>query len=254
MPSQTFHFRRFAGLALAALAVFVLATAPAYGATHLTLKSHQDGFEIQGQSQPAQDKTVEVWLDEGKIARDDGTSLVISDGKTLILADHAAKTYNVLELPIDLASLLPEQMKAQLDQMREVATISAEVTPGDETREVGDWTAQRYDVTLSNKMGLNVDQVVWASSEVKVDPSAYNSLTGSLASLQPGGGGWVSELGSIEGFPVLRETTMQIGPEAQVKTTEELVAVKTGDAPAGTFEPPADYSEEEFDFGGPAGS
>lgn len=251
MSSQPSQYRRLAALALAVLAVLALAAAPAQAATHLTLKSHQDGFEVQGQSQPSQDRTVEIWMDAGKIARDDGSSLVISDGESLILVDHNAKTYNVLELPIDLGALLPEQLKGQLDQMREVATIDAEVAPGEETREIGDWTAKRYDVTLSNQMGLAVEQVIWATPEVEVDATLYNALTGSLASLQPGGGDWVRELAAIEGFPVLRETTMQIGPETSVTTREELVAVKTEAPPAGTFAPPSDYAEEEFDFGAP---
>lgn len=236
---------------VAAIAVIALLATSAHGATLLTMKSHQDAFEIQGQSQPAQDNTVQIWLGDGMISRDDGNSRVISDGEKLYLVDHGAKTYNVLDLPVNLAELLPEEMRGQLTEMRKVASISAEVAPVEETREVGDWNAKRYDVTLSSGMGLAVEQVIWASPDVEVDASVYNELTRALASLQPGGGDWVSQLSAIDGFPVLRETTMKIGPDASVLTTEELVSVEEKEAPADTFKPPTDYEMKEFSFGGP---
>jgi len=231
---------------LIALALAALVAAPAGADTLLTLKNHQDAFEIQGQSQPAQDGTVEMWIGDNAIARDDASSRVVLTGDKLYLIDRSAKTYSVLDVPVDLASLLPEEMAAKLAEVRDQATISADVTPTDETKKVGDWMAHRYDVTMSNKMGLSVNQVIWASEEVGVDASAYNKLTGSLAELQPGGSTWVSALSAMKGFPVLRETTMQLTPEVAVTTTEALESVETKDAPAGTYAPPEGYTEKEF--------
>lgn len=231
---------------LLALALLAVVAVPAQADTLLTLKSHQDAFEFQGQSQEAQDGTVEMWIGETAISRDDDTSRVVLTADKLFLIDHASKTYSVLDLPVDLASLLPEAMAAQLDQMRDQMALEADVEATDETKEVGEWTARRYDVTLSNKAGLTVDQVIWASEEVGVDPATYNRLTGTLAELQPGVAAWVSELAAMKGFPVLRETTMHLGPEVAVTTTEELVSVETKDAPAGMFAPPEGYAEKDF--------
>lgn len=231
---------------LTVLALLSMATVPAHADTLLTLKSHQDAFEVQGQSQPAQDSTVELWIGEAGIARDDTTSRVVLAGGKLYLVDHGSKTYSALDLPVDLAALLPEEMAAQVAQMREQAAIAAEVEASDETQEIGEWTARRYDVSLSNKMGFQADQVIWASEEVGVDGAAYNRLTGTLAELQPGGADWVESLSVMKGFPVRRETTMRLGPDVEVTTTEELVSVETKDAPEDTFGPPAGYTEKEF--------
>ena len=59
---------------LIALALAALVVAPAGADTLLTLKNHQDAFEIQGQSQPAQDGTVEMWIGDNAISRDDPTA------------------------------------------------------------------------------------------------------------------------------------------------------------------------------------
>ena len=238
---------------LLVLALLAVVAVPVQADTLLTLKSHQDAFEFQGQSQEAQDGTVEMWIGETAISRDDDTSRVVVTADKLYLIDHASKTYSVLDLPVDLASLLPEGMAAQLDQMRGQMTLEADVEATDETKEVGEWTARRYDVTLSNKAGLTVDQVIWASEEVGVDAASYNRLTGTLAELQPGGAGWVSELAAMKGFPVLRETTMHLGPEVAVTTIEELVSVERKDAPAGTFAPPDGYAEKDFNPGAAPG-
>lgn len=214
--------------------------------TLLTLKSHQDALEFQGQTQPARDETVEVWMKDGAIVRDDGQSRILMTSDKLYLINDQEKYYNVLDMPVDLANLLPEEMRPRLEQMREQAGIRAEVTPVDETRQVGDWKARRYDVSLRNEMGLEVDQVLWASPEVGVDPKLYHDLAAALAALQPGGAEWTAKLDVVEGFPVLRETRMALGPDSEVKTTEELVSVEEKDAPEGTFAPPADYEERPF--------
>jgi len=237
-------------LTLAVLAVVALVATSAHGATLLTFQSHQDEFAMQGQTQPARDSEAKIWVGDGVIVRDDDQSRVILTDEKLYLVNHEAKTYNVLDLPVNMEELLPEQMMAQYNQMKEMATMSAEVAPVDETREVGDWSAKRYNVTLTNQMGFTMEQVIWASPDVAVDPALYNDLTEALAKLQPGGGEWVSALDAIEGFPVLRETTMSIGPDTTVKTHEELLSVEEKDAPEGIFAPPADYEEQEFNVGG----
>ncbi len=235
---------------LAVLAVAALVATSAHGATLLTFQNHQDEFEMQGQTQPARDTQARIWVGDGVIVRDDDQSRVILTADKLYLVNHEDKSYNVLDLPVNLAELLPEEMMGQYEQMKEMATMSAEVVPTDETREVAGWSAKRYDVTLTNKMGFTMEQVIWASSEVGMDASLYNDLTEALARLQPGGGEWVEKLNSIEGFPVLRETTMNLGPETSVKTHERLLSVEEKDAPEGIFAPPADYEEKEFNPGG----
>lgn len=238
-------------LLVAAVALFAggagAAETEAGSATLLTLKSHQDAVEIQGQTQPARDQTVEIWIGDGAILRDDGQSRVLLTEDTLYLINEEEGYYNALDRPVELASLLPEEMRSQLEQMREQGTIRAQVVPGDETRQVGDWTARRYDVSLSNEMGLEVDQVLWASEEVQVDPAPYFALTRELAAIQPGGAEWTGELEIVKGFPVYRETVFQVGPDAEVRTTEELVSVEEKTAPEGIFAPPADFEEREFD-------
>lgn len=240
--------RSFIALVLAAAVLLAL---PALADQKLVLESHQDPFEIQGQEQPAQDKTVTMWIGDDAVARDDGESLVILKGDKLYLVNHDAESYNVLDLPVDVAELVPEGQREQVRQMQEMAHLEAKVKAGDESKEIGGWTARRYEVSLTAETGLELDIVIWASKDVKVDAAANRRLVAALASLQPGGADWVEAMKEIEGFPVLRETTMHLPGGNTVTTTERLVSVEETEAPEATYAPPADYEEADFGPGGP---
>lgn len=235
------------------LAATALVAAPSFADHKLVLESHQDAFEIQGQEQPAQDKTVTMWIaDGGSVARDDGQSLVILSGDKLYLVNHEAESYNVLDLPVEVADLVPEAQRERVSQMQEMARLEATLTPGEEVREINGWNARRYELELSAQTGLGLDMVIWASDEVGVDAAANRRLVAALASLQPGGADWVDAMAKIEGFPVLRETTMRLPGDSSVTTSEELVSVEETDAPEGTYAPPEGYEEADFGPGGPA--
>lgn len=231
------------------LAAAVLLATPAFADYKLTLESHQDAFEVQGKEQPAHDKTVTMWVGDDAVARDDGESLVIVRGDKLYLVNHESRSYNVLDLPVDVIDLVPEEQRQQVRKMQQTARLDAEVTPSDESQEIGDWTARRYDVELSAQTGLRLEIVIWASDEVPVDPAANRRLVAALASLQPGGADWVDATAVIDGFPVRRETTMHLSPDSSVTTTEELVKVEEMAAPEGIYGPPKGYEEAPFGAG-----
>ena len=47
----------------------------------------------------------------------------------------------------------------------------------------------------------------------------------------------------IDGFPVVQESDVDMGG-SRFKTREELVAVETKEAPAGTYDPPVGYTAQ----------
>lgn len=227
------------------LALATVLAAPAGADQVLTLETHQGAFQMQGQEQPARDATVEIWIGPDAVARDQEDSRVVLTESQLILVNHEAETYSVIDLPVDMKELLPEGMQEMADQMMQQARISAEVEAADETREINGWQSRLWTVTMSNAMGLNVSMKLWASDEVDVDPAPYRRLTEALSSLQPGGGEWVEKLSAIEGFPVLRETSMQMGQGA-MNSSEELVSVEERDAPEGLYGAPEGYERKDF--------
>ena len=79
----------------ALLALAVLALPLAAGADTLyTMKSHTDAFKMGGQSQPAKDETVKVWVSGDRLRRDEGEQSMIlrMDKNRLYVVDHEDKT------------------------------------------------------------------------------------------------------------------------------------------------------------------
>lgn len=220
---------------------------PAAADTLLKMKSHTDAVQMMGQSQPARDAEITYWIGDDRVVRDDGetAALLRTDQGKLYVLNHAEESYSVLDLPVDLAALLPEQSRQQMEQMLQAMEMTASVEPTDERREVSGFSARRFDVVLQNQMGMKVETKVWTTEEIDVDLESYHRMLEAMASLQPGGAAMAEELLEISGLPVLMETRME-GMGGTVTSSEELVSAETTDAPAGTYEVPEGYQEQPF--------
>ena len=204
----------------------LLLAAPAAADTLLTVRSSVEGLKMD---QPTTGQ-VHIWVAADRLRRDEGeTSTIVrlDRGKVYIL-NHADKTYLELAAP-DL-----QKMAAPAG-----AQMKVQVTATGETKKVGTWNARKYKVEISNPEGLHLDTTIWASKDV-ASYQAYGKLAAALAAMQPGSGEWARQMQQIEGFPVVQEADVTMGG-SRFKTREELVAVETKDAPAGTYDPPAGY-------------
>lgn len=232
--------------AIACALALVLATAAAAD-TRLEMKSHTDAFQMMGQSQPAQDKTITFWIADDRALRDDGENAFLyrADENKLFLIDHQDESFTSLSLPIDIIALLPAETRAQMQGFLDQMSMKATVTPADERKEINGWNARRYDVHMENGMGMKVDSTVWATETVDADLEVFRKLYAAMGSLQPGGASAIDELMKVQGIPVLSETTVA-GMGGSFGSKEELVAAEQGAAPAGTYEVPEGYTEKEF--------
>ncbi len=238
-------FRRTA-LALASLVLLSSSLSALAADTLYTLKSHTDAFEVQGHKQAAEDADVKVWISGDKLRRDQGGQSMIfrPDKSRLYILDHEDKTYSELPLPIDLRKLMPPGNEALADQIAAGMKVSVQVTPKTETRQVGQWNARRYDVSVQSAMGMKIATTLWVSKDIE-GFQAFNRLSATMASLQPGSEAWVKELEKIDGFPVLQESKVDaLG--AKFGTREELLGVETKTAPAGAFDLPAGYKVKSY--------
>jgi hypothetical protein len=246
--STTLPLRLSRRLSAFAAAFLPLAFAGAAGAdTLLVLKAHQDAGEIAGQQQPARDSTVELWIGDGRVSRNDDQVKFVLRPDEVVIVNHAERTYSVLELPIDLAKLLPPGM----EEATEMWKAKAKVLPGEERRKIGEWNARRYTIEVTNAMGLAVRTEMWTTTEVDFDVEAYHRLARQMLALQPGTAELAAEMAKVEGFPVLQETTVDIAG-GTVTTREELVSVETKEPPADAYGPPAGYELTDLPMVSPA--
>ena len=223
----------------------VLLSAGLAGADFKVVKqTHQDGFTIMGQTQPPEDREQTTWIGKEMMFMDQGdtATVVRLDTMKLYVIDHTAKTYHVLDLPVDLSTLIPPEMQPMLAMMQFQVTV----TPADEHKQVGEWDARRYDMTMTSQM-FSMKATLWVTKVAGYDPQAFNSMYVHLNSLQPGMADAIKEMGKIDGLVVEQQGVMtMMGNE--VKTSEKTISIDDTAAPAGTYDPPAGYTEKPFDF------
>jgi len=197
----------------------------------------------------AQDETRTVWIGEERIREDGADQSVIVDlgGSKLFVLKHRSKSYHVLDLPIDLTQLVPEEQLQDLREQADRMAMEVAVTPTDETREIQSLPSKKFDLTMSNAMGLQMTIELWTTTALEIDIENYKRMTLEMAAAQAMGNDWVKKILEIEGFPVLREMTVAMG-EYEMVTREELFSVETREAPEGTYLPPPDYELEPLDF------
>lgn len=247
VPNRRTPAFSFALVLVAALAVSVFAVPAAEADTLLKMKSHTDAFQVMGQTQPASDEEITLWIGDDRVLRSsaDHAALLRLDQQKLYVIDRAAKTYSVLDLPVDFTAHIPPEMKQQMGQMLQAMEMSATVEPTDERKEVNGWSSRLYRVNLSNQMGMTIDSTVWVTNDVDVDLATFKEMMRAMASLQPGAGAAAEELLKIDGVPVLMESAIS-GMGGSTTSREELVSAETQAAPAGTYEIPEGYTEEEW--------
>jgi hypothetical protein len=229
---------------LSVLFVLLLSAGIAAADLKVIKQTHQDGFTIMGQTQPAEDKQQTTWIGTNMMYMDQGDNVTIVrlDTMKLYVVDHTTKTYHVLDLPIDLSTLVPPEMQPMLAMMQFEVTV----TPTDEHKQVGEWDARRYDISMTSQM-FSMKSTMWATKVAGYDPEAFNSMYVHLNSLQPGMADAVKEMGKIDGLVVEQQGLItMMGNE--VGTSEKTISIDNMDAPAGTYDPPAGYTEKPFDF------
>ena len=242
---------RVPALALVALGITAMAgmAGAARADTLLTLKIHTDAYSLGAIQEQARDRETRIWIGDRRLRRDEGadSSMVLRlDLNKLYMVNHRAKSYNVIDLPVDFAKLYPEGTDKMIEQASAMAKMDVTVTPRDESKKVGDWNARRYDVVLINAMGMKVETTMWMSKDVGIELATINKMAITLASLQPGSMDWMKKINELPGFPVLKEATVT-ALDTPIKSVEQLVGVEKKEAPAGLYEPPAGYTEKPFD-------
>ncbi|MEQ1892894.1 MAG: DUF4412 domain-containing protein [Planctomycetota bacterium] len=221
-------------------ALTLLAGALGAGDLVVTKEKHSDAMAGQ-----AATDTVEVsWFGKDRMRTDEGTSITIvrADLKKMYMLDAKAKTYSVIDLPLDMKKYIPAEMAPMLEHM---GAMKATVTPTTETKKIKDWDATRYTMTMSMPMG-GMTQELWVVKNLGAEFPGWRELSATVMSANPFGGNMAEEMKKIDGLPVLVERTMKM-PGGEMKARESVVSVETKEPAAGFYDLPEGYTEKPFD-------
>ena len=77
---------------------------------------HTDGFNAMGRTTPPLDQEQVTWIGKDSMRTDSGdaSTIIRLDTKKLYVLNHDEKTYNTLDLPVDLAQFMPPGMAEQM--------------------------------------------------------------------------------------------------------------------------------------------
>lgn len=210
---------------------------------------HQDAAKEMGRDVPAEDTTSVTWIAKDRMRQETGNEVVIvrGDQKKMYRLDLEAKTYQAIDLPIDLKKYLPAEQYKMMEPF--FAQIKVVLTPTQETKKIREWNCTKYVLTISMPMGAEMTHELWATKDFVGDRAAAMEMYASMQSALMGGVGgdsFVTELKKIEGFVVYHEQVRTMG-RMKYTAKEEVTSVETKDAPEGHYDVPKDFKEVPFD-------
>jgi hypothetical protein len=244
----------FAILMSALVIVLAVGVPQARADVFLKQKVHTDAMQVMGQSQPAKDSVMTIWLTGNKVRMDQdaGTSsLLLADQKILYMIDHNKKQY--AEMPLDFDKMMqqaaadnPQAAEAMAKMpgfMKNMAQgMSAKVTETSDTKTIGRWRCRKYLIEMNMGMAGTMNAESWASEDIHLDYSKVFAAANAMMAAMPGFDKIIDEMRKIKGVVVYQTSKMKM-MGAEIGSTTELLEAEDKDAPAGTFDLPAGYKK-----------
>lgn len=228
-------------------------------------KTHTDGIQMMGQTQPPTDKIQTIWMTADKIRSDseEGTVIMRLDKGLIYFLDNVKKTYS--EMPLDMGKVMDSQMKKSMEEegmdaeeqqaamgmMQGMSQMKMTITPTAEKKKIGQYNCQKYLMDLQTMMGPSTSEM-WATEDLDMDYDLYSKFSAAMM----GKGGMfgdmmkdmMEEMKKVRGVTVLTITTMNM-MGMSIKSTQELIEYSKGTAPVGYFEIPGGYKKSESPSG-----
>jgi hypothetical protein len=221
-----------------------LALAAAAGADiYVKSKTHTDAFAMMGQNQPAKDEVAEQWFNDDQFAALTPEMTIIVDLKksTVDIINHKNKTYIESGLPFDFTSILDPQLAQMMGQMMKMTVTAA---PNGQTKTIGQWKCEGYDVTI-NMMMMPMKMAVWATTDVPFDVAKFQSLYTNVMKAQMRlDDASVKEMMKVKGYWILTDMSMEM-MGTKMHTTNEVQEITKKAAPGGIYSVPAGYTKKD---------
>jgi hypothetical protein len=229
---------------LSILLSFLLVLSVFAGAdVYIKSKTHTDAFAMMGQNQPAKDETTEQWFGDDQFATITPAFSIVIDMKKNMLywINNENKTYIESPLTFELANLVDPQMAQMMAGMMKMTVT---VTPNGQTKTIGQWKCNGYDVALNMAM-MPMKMSVWASTDVPFDIEKYKKLqTNVLKATMRLDDAAVQEMMKVKGYWIATEMNAEI-MGAKMHTTNEVIEISKKTPPASVYTVPAGYTKKD---------
>jgi hypothetical protein len=234
-----------------ALLITSLLTISLHADMFIKQKQHTDGYTIAGNNVEETNEVINVWIGEKGLRSDgEGQSILVrNDTKNVYIIDHTQKEYTTV--PFSQFDSISDAITTSglPDFVTNMIKMTATVTPTSETKKIGNYNCKKYLQTIKNA-AMSIETVLWVTKDIKVDVELYKKYLTSMLAATPAMrqllGDISKEIAKIDGVYVLSNTvTNTMGNE--IKSSAEVLEVKEGTAPAGTYDLPAKYKEVTYE-------
>jgi hypothetical protein len=196
----------------------------------------------------------ETWVGDGIVAATERNRTTIVDLRRsrLTFIDHGAEIWVETPLPLDVTSILSEEMQRRWRGIRTTGTVE----PTRERERILGRRCSAYEVTSWNATGggqlsNQTTFKVWVSTDVPFDLELLDALLLNLRILYNRDEAYRDELARMPGLQ-MRLELRQGSPLLGTWYVDEVVEMATAEPPPGTFEPPEGYRRvdriEELDL------
>ena len=222
------------------------------GDVRLIQVTHLAEIRMPGQTIPARNDTMLLWLGQGKARSETATSSFIlrEDLGLLYAIDHTQRSYAAVPLEdlVYLSRMVAGDEETPPEVAREMALLRnfqggvATVRSTGEQAMIDGYHCQRYHVDITmGRSEMHLDQ--WVTRDIDLDLALLNRITGTALLLVPGSQSVLDALAEIDGVPVLTDSEItMLG--SKTRSSTRLIEVTHETAPPGTFTVPEGYTPQ----------
>jgi hypothetical protein len=201
----------------------------------------QEGKTPEFMGQPGKTTITEQWFSKTRIATisDAMTVIVNLEQKKVYMVFPKTKTYIESNIPLDMASLFPEEMAAMMKGMLDGMTVT--VQPNNQTKKIATWDTIGYDGTMT-VMGMEMKMTFWVTPTPGFNWKEYSDLFTEVYKVQMRmSEKAIAEFKKIQGFPVYTEIQMM-----GMTITTSVIEIDPNKTPTpGIYTVPAGFTKKD---------
>lgn len=217
-----------------------------FGDSRIILKSHTDAYYYGGINNPATDSISEIWIGKNKMAYITSNRKIVvdTDKKSVFLIYKNNKIFAETTLPVNLSSLVPENIAIYLQGIKSLGTVKKT----GKNKKINNYECTAYEInSYINYQGEKVnesDTIVWIAGQVSFDIKKYNELNNELRKIRNYNDKLISDMEKMEGFPMMSETYFY--PKGfSVRSISEVASITEEEPPTGCYSVPGGFNKKK---------
>ncbi|MDY7094861.1 MAG: hypothetical protein SX243_17955 [Acidobacteriota bacterium] len=223
---------------------------PVAAADHVLEIERRVELRVDGEVDRSSTDRGRIYLGDQRARFDQGdlqSWILQLDRQRLLFLHHGEQTYLELQLPARLEDYLSAEERSKLERAESELVPQWSVEPTSEMREFAAWKARKVLITGAlEREDTEYRHELWLSDELSIPLPLYQALIRSQGAVYFHFRDFATELASLPGFPVYRQTRVTNDQGREHFETRRLVAVEERPAADRLYALPEGYTRVEF--------